>query len=656
MARQVSKLDLSGGMMAVTNHLLRKRNEVEYAKNFAFNIKIGSAVRRPGYEKVARTIEHGKDSLGFGIFRFGNNNKVITGINKSDDSFATLRVMDTKDYWTEILSNASPNTRFDLLNYLEELYVVGYSADYDTYMPMTNFDSTLVASTTRNVYAAPASKFLVELQGQLYAINCRVAGKTYKDRAYISSPPTGPVTFVQTDQSGLLKQLRVDSTQYIKVGMSFDIYGKGSEYKKVSNLTVVSVDKKNKRFSFADTSMNVGDNDELWLTGRKNKLSILWNTDDPTPEEADYITIPPSPDFDAEYTGATVNANRLLLYTRNSFMIWDGGSQNIVSKDIGCVSHQSIRNIGPWTIWLSHKGIYGYNVVTGQGPKLLSKAMQPYIQAINQSNFPKASAGVFGNVYKLAVGELLNINLATTSTSTSSTSTSSTSSSTSSTSTSSTSTSSTSTSTSQTTTSTSTSSTSTSTTSVSTSTSSTSSSTSTSSTSTSTVASTKKVIRFCYDFEMNAWWLEQHKREIRFQGTHTMHGYTKPYFTDETGRLFRDETGDYDNGETIPCEIKMGRDQLNFLQRKSFVTCMFDSEEAVGATLQYSIDGGDFKTLMQIQENIHTKDFPQSGQMLEGRDINYRITHNAKGRAPIINGPTTFYNIVESIPNAAGRA
>jgi hypothetical protein len=42
---------------------------------------------------------------------------------------------------------------------------------------------------------------------------------------------------------------------------------------------------------------------------------------------------------------------------------------------------------------------------------------------------------------------------------------------------------------------------------------------------------------------MNAWWTEEHKREIRFQFNHTMNGYTKPYFTDETGRLFRDETG-----------------------------------------------------------------------------------------------------------------
>lgn len=155
---------------------------------------------------------------------------------------------------------------------------------------------------------------------------------------------------------------------------------------------------------------------------------------------------------------------------------------------------------------------------------------------------------------------------------------------------------------------------------------------------------------------MNTWWLEEHKRDIRFQIIHTMHGYTKPYFTDETGRLFRDETGNLDNGESIPCELKLGRDQLRFMQRKAFVSCMFDSEQARGASIQHSIDGGEFRTLMQVHENIELKEFPQSGPQITGRDINYRIVHNDKGEPPIINGPTTFYNIVESNPNAAVRA
>jgi hypothetical protein len=69
---------------------------------------------------------------------------------------------------------------------------------------------------------------------------------------------------------------------------------------------------------------------------------------------------------------------------------------------------------------------------------------------------------------------------------------------------------------------------------------------------------------------MQGWWTEEHKREIRFQFTHTMNGYTKPYFTDETGRLFRDETGNLDNADPIPMEIEFGRNNLGTDQLKQY--------------------------------------------------------------------------------------
>lgn len=658
--RQFPQLDISGGLQSTASHLLRKRNEVIASKNAAFNIKIGSATRRPGYEKVARTIEQGNDSLGAIVYKYGQNSKIVTGINDASNNYSTLRVMDTADYWTTILSNSNisnitPNVRFQMLNDLDQLYVAGYS-DYGFYMPLTNIDSTLAPSTSRNVYTAPACKFIAEYGNQLYAINCMVGGKAYPDRFYVSSPPLGYITLVQTDQKGLLMQMRCNSTRYIKVGMSLDIYTGGTEGKIQSSITVISVDKKNNRFSFAPTQIDVKDNDEIWLTGTKGTLSRFWNTDYKTPETSDYERVPPSKESRPTFTGWGKNNNRLFLYTKNSFLKWDGANLITVSDTIGCVSHETIQNIGPWTIWLHDTGVWGYNDNTGQ-IKLLSRAVDQYIQAINQINFPKTSAVVSGRVYKVTLGELLPLDSVTTSTSTSSTSTSSTSSSTSSTSTSSTSTSSTSSSTTTFTTSTSstsasTSSTSISSTSASTSSTSASTSSSTSSTTTTTTQSTKKVTRLCYDFDMNAWWTEEHKREIRFQFNHTMNGYTKPYFTDETGRLFRDETGLTDNGESIPMEIELGRNNFGTDQSKIYTAILLDSEKARGASLQYSIDGKTFITLPEIiTNNVQKFVFQQGGQLIEGRDINYKIVHNDKGDAPIINGLTTYYSMNETIPN-----
>ncbi len=659
-ARSFPQLDISGGLQAATSHLLRKRNEVVLTKNANYNAKIGSAKRRDGYEKVARTIEHSNDSLGAIVYQYDQNNKVIVGINNAAGTAATLRYLDTADYWTSIITNAPVNTRFQMLNDLNELYAAGAS-DNNTYLPLTNIDRTLTASTTHNVYKAPACKYIAEYNGELYAINCYVDGKSYPDRFYKSSPPLGSITFVQTDQKGLLKQLRVDSVRYLKVGMALDIYGASSENQKVSGLTIVSVDKKNNRISFADTLVDVLDNDEVWLSGSKGSLSRFWNTDYPTPESADWDRVPPGKESQPAFTGWTKNNNRLFMFTKNTFLKWDGSNLITVSDTIGCVSHETIQNIGSWTLWLHTTGVWGYNDNTGQ-LKLLSRAVDPYIKAINQTNLNKTSAVVSGRVYKLALGELLPLESVTTSTSTSSTSTSSTSSSTSSTSTSSTSTSSTSmstsstsTSTSRSTTSTSSTSSSTSSTSISTSSTSTSLSTSTSSTTTTTAQSAKQVVRLCYDFDLNAWWTEEHKREFRFQFNHTMNGYTKPYFTDETGRLFRDEIGNLDNADPIPLEIEIGRSNFGSDQKKTYMSVLVDSESARGALLQYAVDGGNFETLGQITDDVSRFIFPQRGQLIEGRDINYKVVHNEVGDPAVFNGLTTYYSVTEALPNEALR-
>lgn len=651
--RSYAQLDFSGAVQTSTTRLLQKRNELDSAKNAAFNIKIGGATRRPGYEQVGRTIQDGNDGLAGFVYKYFANNKLMVGINNAANSAATIQYLDINGYWNTIggLPSIAPNTRMYPINYLDESYWVGRAPDSDTYMQMINVDSTLVASTTRNVLNAPLCEFIAEFQGRLYAINVSIGGIKYPDRAYLSSPATGAITFVQGDQTGLLQQLSVDSARYLKAGMTIDIYSAGTNAQQVAALTIVSVNKAQNIITFAPTQIALKDNDELWLTGRKGQLSVLWNTDYPTPESSDYLRVPPSKDETSRFTGWGQNNNRLFLFTKNSMLKWDGANLITVSDTIGCVSHATIRNVGPWTVWLHNSGLWAYNDSTGQ-LQLLSRGWQNYIQAINQSNLKKASAVVVGRVYKLAVGEIAELDSITTSTSTSSTSTSSTSSSTSSTSTSSTSTSSTSSSSSTTTvapTTTSTSSTSTSSTSTSVSTSSTSTSFSTSSTSTSTttVAGGKQVVRLVYDFDMNAFWPEYHRREFRFQFLYTMSGYTKPYFIDETGRLWRDETTTLDGTDSIPYEIVTGDNNFGMEQMKEYDGCYIQSEKATNAQVNVSLDGGEWQSVGQINDLIQYIQFPS---WVRGRSINYKITHNDPGQPPTISSITTEYLITETSP------
>ncbi len=639
------QLDVSGGVQSSTSRFLRKKNELTRSKNALFHKKIGSATRRDGYEQVGRTIQHGNDGLGLHVYKYFNNHKVVVGINNISGSAATLQFLDGDNYWPTILSDAAPNTRFSLTDYLDEMFVAGHSPDTNTYQTLTSIDSTLTPSTTRDVAYAPKSKFITDFQNGLVAINCEVAGVKYPDRFYISSPAIGAITFVQNDQVGLLQQLQVDSAQYLKPGMSVDIYSAGTNAKILTSLSIVSVNKSKNIITFGATQINVKDNDELWLTGRKDELSILWNTDYPTPESADFERIPPGVDERSDITAYGKNNSRLLLFTKNSAWKFDGANLVNISETIGCVADQSVANIGSWTLWLHYTGVWGYNDTTGQ-LKLLSRAVENYIRAINQSTISKASAVVSGRLYKLSVGEITeDLDASTTSTSTSSTSTSSTSSSTSSTSTSSTSTSSTSTSTTRTTTSTSSTSTSSTSSSISTSSTSTSStsastSLSTSSTCTTTLASTKNVLRLVYDFDSNTWAPEYHKREFRYQIMHSMNGYTKPYFIDETGRLWRDETGSVDGPDSIPFEVQLGRNNQGNPLKKNYIGAVVHTEKARGAQVMVSVDGRQFEDVGQVFDDVQEILFPVA---ITGRDIDYRISHNDRGDAPSFDGVTSFF-------------
>lgn len=150
---------------------------------------------------------------------------------------------------------------------------------------------------------------------------------------------------------------------------------------------------------------------------------------------------------------------------------------------------------------------------------------------------------------------------------------------------------------------------------------------------------------------MNAWWTEEHKREIRFQFNHTMNGYTKPYFTDETGRLFRDETGNLDNFDPIPMEIEFGRNNFGTDQLKSYISILADSENARGAILQFSLDNGPFNTLGQLTDVSTKISIPTKGQLSEAHDINYKLVDNSPGDPTAFNGLSTYFKIQELVVN-----
>ncbi len=124
-----------------------------------------------------------------------------------------------------------------------------------------------------------------------------------------------------------------------------------------------------------------------------------------------------------------------------------------------------------------------------------------------------------------------------------------------------------------------------------------------------------------------------------------MHGYTKGYFTDETGRLFRDETGNLDYADPIPMEVELGRDNFGYRMKKNFNGVLIDAEQAAGAQVLASIDGGEFKLLGMLTQTVNEFSFPKDSQ---GYDVNYKFVHNEDSDPPIISRPATYWSPLES--------
>lgn len=123
-----------------------------------------------------------------------------------------------------------------------------------------------------------------------------------------------------------------------------------------------------------------------------------------------------------------------------------------------------------------------------------------------------------------------------------------------------------------------------------------------------------------------------------------MHGYTKPYFIDETGRVWRDETGNLDGVDTIPLEVELGRDHCGTLLRKNFTGLIISSEKARGTLVRLRLDNGNWRTIGTITEDIQSFKLPLNTL---GVDINCAYSQNASGEPAILDGPTFFYTLDE---------
>lgn len=134
----------------------------------------------------------------------------------------------------------------------------------------------------------------------------------------------------------------------------------------------------------------------VWFSSLPSGGGITWDT------SADYFDV--NPDDGDEITGFENNGNRLLIFKHRALYRWNFGQ---IEPDrvigVGTDAQESVAtnfDLGI-TFFANQHGVYSY---TGNRPKLLSRKIQPYINAV--SDWTAVRGGVDAEHYYLYVGNL----------------------------------------------------------------------------------------------------------------------------------------------------------------------------------------------------------------------------------------------------------
>ena len=197
MANQFALFDISGAVQSATNWLLKQANEVYDSENMRYDVQLGSAERRPGYSLFLE-LAAGKFPLGFFEAKFRTSTKLFFAYNNSGDTATVLSCYDPiTTTITEVKNDYPPNCKLQMVMNGGEMYVAGITTDTGARQTIYNIKEDLTVSNYRNVFGAPKAAFIGENSGVLYAMNVEMAdGKIYPDRAYVSSPQKGAITYV----------------------------------------------------------------------------------------------------------------------------------------------------------------------------------------------------------------------------------------------------------------------------------------------------------------------------------------------------------------------------------------------------------------------------------------------------------------------------
>lgn len=147
------------------------------------------------------------------------------------------------------------------------------------------------------------------------------------------------------------------------------------------------------RFYFANET---GNKSRVYFSSIPSDGEITWTT------ATDYLDV--NPEDGQSITGLAENSGRLLIFKDNSMFRWSGYSTEADPIiDIGTSSQESVQTINAKTYFFNRYGVYVYD---GGMPYLISRKIQKWIDAIDQSTLADATAEVDNDHYYLSVGDV----------------------------------------------------------------------------------------------------------------------------------------------------------------------------------------------------------------------------------------------------------
>lgn len=223
-------LNFLGGLQTDVSPFLVAENDLSLMSNVVVSHKLGSILKRLGYQQVGDTLEAGKSVTGLHNFRQSSSvQKILATINNSAGTNLTLKYNDAGT-WTDIsLSNAwdgYEDAVVEMEDFISYCFFVGYDSTDGVWLPPRSLTNTAFGTT--NCTSMPNAKFIKRYRNRLYIGNCDISGTAYPYRVYYSSVPSaGAISWTV-------------ATDFIEVDWSEEITGLGENWDRLLVFTEYS--------------------------------------------------------------------------------------------------------------------------------------------------------------------------------------------------------------------------------------------------------------------------------------------------------------------------------------------------------------------------------------------------------------------------------